>query len=610
MERSQGPRSSPQRLRIRRWLTAFALLSLAACGGGGGGNPSGGPTLTVTPQTVSVSASLSDPAPTSSLSIGANELGTESEVFVLVHPTTLGIAKVTPGPGNTLPAVFNIQFNIPLFMGVGTYNDTIQVSMCFDQACSHPLYGSPQTIPVQYTVTKSTLPPLTLNSLSPTSVTVGDPPFMLTVLGKGFSIYSTVQWNGVKLTTTYVSATEVVAQVPAVSISATGTATVTVSDPTNSSVTTTSPQTVTITAASKDAVAFQNNAAHTGAVTFANLSFPSSAKWSVDVGGPPSYAIVTQGKVIVTESEFGNSKLIALDQATGSTVWGPIALSGTSNAVYDAGRVYVLISPLNSVATLQAYDVNTGALDWSTILTGQFSFTAAPTAADGMVYVGGSGSSGTLYAVDESTGAIKWTQTVNNGDDSAPAVTADGVYVTYPCQVYDIRPTTGEVIWQMNTGCSGGGGATPVVANQLLYAPIAFPGYDGDIFNAETGDEVGAYSADAPPAFTSTLGYYLGSGRLSALSLSDGTQKWTFTGDGHLQGAPLAVDQYVFIGSSSGNVYAVDSTTGLQAWSVNLGAAIDTAVQSLPLSGLAAGDGLLIVPAGTKVIAYTLSTNP
>ena len=27
-------------------------------------------------------------------------------------------------------------------------------------------------------------------------------------------------------------------------------------------------------------------------------------------------------------------------------------------------------------------------------------------------------------------------------------------------------------------------------------------------------------------------------------------------------------------------------------------------------SGLAAGDGLLIVPAGNQVVAYTLSTNP
>ncbi|HET7176804.1 MAG TPA: PQQ-binding-like beta-propeller repeat protein [Gammaproteobacteria bacterium] len=563
----------------------------------------------MTPQTVSVSASLSDPAPTSSLSIGANELGTESEVFVLVHPTTLGIAKVTPGPGNTLPAVFNIQFNIPLFMGVGTYNDTIQVSMCFDQACSHPLYGSPQTIPVQYTVTKSTLPPLTLNSLSPTSVTVGGSPFMLTVLGNGFSIYSTVQWNGVKLTTTYVSATEIVAQVPAASISAAGTATVTVSDPTNSHATTSSPQSIAITAASKDAVAFQNNAAHTGAVTFANLSFPGIAKWSVDVGGTPSYAIVAQGKVIVTVSSSGGAQLLALDQATGNTVWGPIALSNDSNAVYDAGRVYVLSFTIGSAAVLQAYDAGSGALDWSTTLSGQYEFELAPTAADGTVYAVGAGLDATLYAVDESTGTLKWTQDINSGI-STPAVSADGVYTTSECETFDLRPATGEVIWH-NSACGGGPeGTTPVVAGQLLYDPDQSSGFSGDVLNAETGDKVDVYLADSPPAFTSTMGFFLHDRTLSGVTLTDDKAQWTFTGDGELQGSPLAVDQYVFIGSATGNLYAVDSTTGLQAWNVSLGAAVDIGDGSMQITGLAAGDGLLIVPAGTKVIAYTLSTNP
>lgn len=149
-----------------------------------------------------------------------------------------------------------------------------------------------------------------------------------------------------------------------------------------------------------------------------------------------------------------------------------------------------------------------------------------------------------------------------------------------------------------------------MVTNQFLYAPTEGSSYDGNVFNAESGTSVSAYTADSPPAFTSTFGYYLKSSVLSGVTLADNKQQWTFTGDGHLQGAPLAVDQYVFIGSSSGNIYAVDSTTGLQAWSVNLGAAIDTSVQSPPLTGLAAGDGLLIVPAGTKVFAYTLSTNP
>jgi hypothetical protein len=48
---------------------------------------------------------------------------------------------------------------------------------------------------------------------------------------------------------------------------------------------------------------------------------------------------------------------------------------------------------------------------------------------------------------------------------------------------------------------------------------------------------------------------------------------------------------------------------GQQAWQVTLPAPVASQFV-LPLSGLAAGDGLLVVPAGTKVTTYLLSTNP
>ncbi len=85
--------------------------------------------------------------------------------------------------------------------------------------------------------------------------------------------------------------------------------------------------------------------------------------------------------------------------------------------------------------------------------------------------------------------------------------------------------------------------------------------------------------------------------------------EWSFAGDGQLSGAPIAVNQYVFIGSASGNLYALDGATGQQAWQVTLPAPVASQFV-LPLSGLAAGDGLLVVPAGTKVTTYLLSTNP
>jgi len=88
---------------------------------------------------------------------------------------------------------------------------------------------------------------------------------------------------------------------------------------------------------------------------------------------------------------------------------------------------------------------------------------------------------------------------------------------------------------------------------------------------------------------------------------------WSFSGDGQLVTSPIVVNQYVFIGSSSGEIYALDQTSGQVLWQDNVGSAIPTGVGSnaaMPLTGLSAGDGLLIVPGSNTVTTYVLSTNP
>jgi outer membrane protein assembly factor BamB len=143
-----------------------------------------------------------------------------------------------------------------------------------------------------------------------------------------------------------------------------------------------------------------------------------------------------------------------------------------------------------------------------------------------------------------------------------------------------------------------------------VYSPNGTSGYNGSVYNAETGVPGVSYVADGPGAFTANTGFFLQSGTLRGVTLSNNSVIWSFAGDGHLTGSPITVNQYVFIASSSGNLYALNGTTGVQAWQVALGAPVTANVNQLPLSALSAGDGLLVVPAGTKVTAYLLSTNP
>ncbi|HYB60456.1 MAG TPA: hypothetical protein VEH50_03165 [Methylomirabilota bacterium] len=74
-------------------------------------------------------------------------------------------------------------------------------------------------------------PASTIFSLSPSSINVGNSPFILTVNGYGFVSNSVVQWNLVNLTTTFVSSSQLTALVPATDIAQAATISITVNTP-------------------------------------------------------------------------------------------------------------------------------------------------------------------------------------------------------------------------------------------------------------------------------------------------------------------------------------------------------------------------------------------
>ncbi len=74
-------------------------------------------------------------------------------------------------------------------------------------------------------------PAPTATSLSPTSSAVGSGSFNLVVAGSNFLPCSAVQWNGTDLATSYLSSTQLTAQVPAADSSAAATAQITVFNP-------------------------------------------------------------------------------------------------------------------------------------------------------------------------------------------------------------------------------------------------------------------------------------------------------------------------------------------------------------------------------------------
>ena len=338
------------------------------------------------------------------------------------------------------------------------------------------------------------------------------------------------------------------------------------------------------------ATAYQVTPAHNALVRFSGSWGPNlSVAWTAALDGSPSFPLVVGTSVFAV---IGGSpvEIVRIDATSGKTLWKASAGSGNSvGLAYDQGRLF----SVNSGGLMTAYKANSGKQVWSVQLPGQYSFSAAPSALNGVVYTGGAGEGGTLYAVDGATGKVIWTQPVENGDDSSPSVTASGVYVTYPCQYYDFTPSSGAPIWHVSTGCDGGGGATPVTYNNMVFVRD-YP--SNTILNAQTGAVIGSFPGNSPPAIAGHVGYFLDNETLSAIDPATSKLFWEFSGDGSIATPPLVVNGYVMVASGQGHLYVVDAAKGTAAATIKLpGAAIGP---------LGAGDKLVLVPVGNTLVAY------
>ncbi|UQA63308.1 PQQ-binding-like beta-propeller repeat protein [Polyangium aurulentum] len=357
-----------------------------------------------------------------------------------------------------------------------------------------------------------------------------------------------------------------------------------------------------------EAVTYQINPFHDGSQIGNPLPLPLTKKWSVNLGGQISYPLIAGGRVFVTVGKQPNygTKLHALDEHTGAPLWGPLTISGTyffSGAAYDAGKVYVV----NFDGVLRAFDAATGTFLWGKQMPGQYAFSSPPTAVDGKVYVGGAGSGGTLYAVDGANGDVLWSMPVAGGDSSAPVVAPGGVYVSYLCNnVYDFDPASGALLWQYPGNCSGGAGRTAALFEGKLYARE--PGLAASlILDAQTGQSTGTFQAGPIPAFHGSRGFFVYQGKLDARDVTTLQSQWSFAPAAGLVSAPIVVGNQVFVGASNGDLYALDEQTGAVLWSGNVGGPIyapDEHKVASPLTGLAAADGVLIVPAGDVLVGY------
>jgi Chitobiase/beta-hexosaminidase C-terminal domain/IPT/TIG domain len=194
------------------------------------------------------------------------------------------------------------------------------------------------------------LPAPTISGINPASANAGGAALALAVSGANFVSNSTVQWNGAALATTYGSATQLTATVPASLIASAGTANVTVAQTSDVS----APATFTINAVTPTITGVNPSSGAAGtSVTITGTNFTGAT--AVNFGGTPAISFTVNSATSIT----------AVSPAgTGTVDVSVVAPNGTSPAVAADRFTYI-----NVVPTLSGISPAAGATTGGTSVT-------------------------------------------------------------------------------------------------------------------------------------------------------------------------------------------------------------------------------------------------
>jgi outer membrane protein assembly factor BamB len=305
-----------------------------------------------------------------------------------------------------------------------------------------------------------------------------------------------------------------------------------------------------------------------------------------------TYPVVAEGKVFVVAS----NTVYALDLATGATVWSRSLSS--SGVAYDAGRIFAT----DRAGVVHALAAGNGAPLWTAELPTSDPV-SPPTAYGDYVYVAGNGR---IFGLRQADGIRLFSGGVAASDESIPAVDEDKVYTTSGCaETSAADRKVGAEIWHYTSGCTGGGGATPVVAAGRVYTR---DGQNGIVLDTVLGRLVDSFAAYLAPAIAGDSGYYVAQKELFARGEPSGVVRWHYPTqeDSGFVLPPLVVGGFVYDVTADAKLLAIARGSGQKAWESTLrpgGYSYSANAAAWP--GMAAAGNTLVVAWDGRVTAYT-----
>ena len=216
--------------------------------------------------------------------------------------------------------------------------------------------------------------------------------------------------------------------------------------------------------------------------------------WSRPLGEGHSSIIVEANRLYTMYSKGEQEFVIALDRATGKTVWEKSYAAPTTRMKLFTERgphatpliAGNLLITVGVTSKLQAFEKQTGAVVWSHDLWREYGgtvkdrgYSCSPLAYKNTVIVTVGGAGQSLMAFDLKTGAVVWKKQSFRISFSTPTlINVDGqeqLVMAFADDVVGLDPNNGELLWRHPHQCQGFNITAPVWgADNILFISSAY----------------------------------------------------------------------------------------------------------------------------------------
>jgi outer membrane protein assembly factor BamB len=300
------------------------------------------------------------------------------------------------------------------------------------------------------------------------------------------------------------------------------------------------------------------------------LGRPTKPAWARGLGSYVEYPPVYCDGLLYLNTFEGAT--LAFEAETGKQVWRTRVTGAKPSSPAIAGKRLIVSSNDGSVT---AYDRFSGRRLWRLLVGSRVE--SSPLVVDDDIYVGAA--DGRLFSVRAETGRVNWAFDTGGEINSSPTAVRNSVCITnYSGAVFCLRRSDGQKQWstyvRRDSWRYESFYASASTDGQRLFSiarsgkVVALSASNGQILWTQHQDGWG-YTTPAVSAGKIFVGGF--DGALHAYAADSGRSLWTRSVGGRILGAPVQIGELVFFSTLEKKTYAVRAADGKPVWQIGMG---------------------------------------